>query len=107
MMNLVLLNLVSNAIKFTPQHGEVSVSALVKDETVEVHVQDTGKGISSENLQKLFSNNYFTTRGTANESGTGLGLMLCKEFLTKNGGEIFVQSEEGKGSRFTFIIPKA
>ncbi len=107
MMNLVLLNLVSNAIKFTPQHGEVSVSASVTDETVEVHVQDTGKGISSDNLQKLFSNNYFTTKGTANESGTGLGLMMCKEFLTKNGGEIFVQSEEGKGSRFTFTLPKA
>lgn len=107
MMNLVLLNLMSNAIKFTPQNGEVSVSASVKDETVEVHVQDTGKGISSDNLQKLFDNKYFTTKGTANESGTGLGLMLCKEFLTKNGGEIFVQSEEGKGSRFTFTIPKA
>lgn len=107
MMNLVLLNLLSNAIKFTPQNGEVSLSALVKDETVEVHVQDTGKGISSDNIQKLFSNNYFTTKGTANESGTGLGLMLCKEFLNKNGGEIFVESEEGKGSRFTFTIPKA
>jgi two-component system, sensor histidine kinase and response regulator len=107
MMNLVLLNLMSNAIKFTPQNGEVSVSAMVKDETVEVHVHDTGKGISSDNLQKLFSNNYFTTKGTANESGTGLGLMLCKEFLNKNGGEIFVESEEGKGSTFSFTIPKA
>jgi two-component system, sensor histidine kinase and response regulator len=107
MMNLVLLNLVSNAIKFTPENGEVSVSALVKDETVEVQVQDTGKGISSDNMEKLFSNSYFTTKGTANESGTGLGLMLCKEFVTKNGGEIFVESEEGKGSTFTFTIPKA
>lgn len=107
MMNLVLLNLVSNAIKFTPANGEVSVSAMVHEETVEVHVHDTGKGISSDNLQKLFSNNYYTTKGTANESGTGLGLMLCKEFLTKNGGEIFVESEEGKGSTFTFTIPKA
>jgi two-component system, sensor histidine kinase and response regulator len=107
MMNLVLLNLLSNAIKFTPENGEVSLSALVKDETVEVHVQDTGKGISSDNIQKLFNNNYFTTKGTANESGTGLGLMLCKEFLNKNGGKIFVESEEGKGSRFSFTIPKA
>jgi two-component system, sensor histidine kinase and response regulator len=107
MMNLVLLNLMSNAIKFTAPNGEVSVSALVKNETVEVHVQDTGKGISSDNLQKLFSNNYFTTKGTANESGTGLGLMLCKEFLNKNGGEIFVESEEGKGSTFSFTLPKA
>lgn len=107
MMNLVLLNLLSNAIKFTPESGEVSISASVKDETVEVYVQDTGKGISSNNMEQLFSNNYFTTKGTANESGTGLGLMLCKEFLTKNGGEIFVQSEEGKGSTFSFTIPKA
>jgi two-component system, sensor histidine kinase and response regulator len=107
MMNMVLLNLLSNAIKFTPQNGEVSVSALVKDETVEVQVQDTGKGISSDHMQQLFSNNYFTTKGTANESGTGLGLMLCREFLNKNGGEIFVESEEGKGSTFSFTIPKA
>jgi len=107
MMNMVLLNLLSNAIKFTPQNGEVSVSALVKDETVEVHVQDTGKGISTDHMQQLFRNNYFTTKGTANESGTGLGLMLCKEFLNKNGGEIFVESEEGKESTFSFTIPKA
>lgn len=107
MMNLVLLNLLSNAIKFTPQNGEVFISALVKDENVEVQVHDTGKGISSDNLKKLFGNNYFTTKGTANESGTGLGLMLCKEFLNKNGGEIFVESEEGKGSTFSFTLPKA
>lgn len=107
MMNLVLLNLVSNAIKFTPQHGEVSLSASVNNDTVEVFVQDNGKGISNDNMQQLFSNNYFSTKGTANESGTGLGLMLCKEFLAKNGGEIFVESEEGKGSTFSFTIPKA
>jgi signal transduction histidine kinase len=107
MMNLVLLNLVSNAIKFTPENGEVSVSTGVKDENVEVYVKDTGKGISKENIKQLFGNNYFTTKGTANESGTGLGLMLCKEFLAKNGGEIFVESEEGKGSTFSFTMPKA
>lgn len=107
MMNLVLLNLVSNAIKFTPQHGEVCVNAMVLDETVKVFVQDNGKGISREHIPKLFTNSYFTTKGTANEAGTGLGLMLCKEFVQKNGGEIFVESEEGKGSTFSFTIPKA
>lgn len=107
MMNLVLLNLVSNAIKFTPENGKVSLSAMVKDETVEVQVHDTGKGISNDDKKKLFGNTYFTTKGTANEAGTGLGLMLCKEFVNKNGGEIFVESEEGKGSTFTFTIPKA
>ncbi len=107
MMNLVLLNLVSNAIKFTPQNGEVCVNATIKDETVEVYVQDNGKGISRQNISKLFSNSYFTTKGTANESGTGLGLMLCKEFVQKNGGDISVESEEGIGSTFCFTIPKA
>ncbi|WP_462251183.1 sensor histidine kinase [Ferruginibacter sp.] len=107
MINLVLRNLLSNAIKFTPENGEVSLGAAIKNETVEVFVKDTGMGISKENISQLFGNNYFTTKGTANETGTGLGLMLCKEFLNKNGGEIFVQSEIGKGSRFSFIIPKA
>jgi two-component system, sensor histidine kinase and response regulator len=107
MINLVLRNLLSNAIKFTPENGEVSLGAAIKNETVEVFVKDTGMGISKENIKQLFGNNYFTTKGTANETGTGLGLMLCKEFLNKNGGEIFVQSEIGKGSRFSFVIPKA
>jgi len=107
MINLVLRNILSNAIKFTPNQGEINVGANVKNDMVEMYVQDTGTGISKENIEKLFSNNYFTTNGTANESGTGLGLMLCKEFLQKNGGEIMVQSELGKGSRFTFTVPKA
>ncbi len=107
MINLVLRNLLSNAIKFTPNKGKVSVGASIKNEKVEVFVEDTGTGISRENIQRLFANDYFTTNGTANESGTGLGLMLCKEFLNKNGGEIFVESEPGKGSKFTFTLPKA
>ena len=107
MINLVLRNIISNAIKFTPNNGEINVGATVKNDMVEMYVQDTGTGISSENIQKLFSNNYFTTNGTANESGTGLGLMLCKEFLHKNGGSISVESELGKGSKFLFTLPKA
>ena len=98
---------VSNAIKFTPEKGEVSLGVNIKNEIVEVFVKDSGMGISKENINQLFGGNYFTTKGTANETGTGLGLMLCKEFLHKNGGEIYVQSEEGKGSVFSFTLPKA
>ena len=107
MIDLVLRNLLSNAIKFTPENGKVSLGVDVKNETVEVFVKDTGMGISKENMHQLFGKNYFTTKGTANETGTGLGLMLCKEFLNKNGGDIFVQSEVGKGSMFSFTLPKA
>ena len=107
MINLVLRNIISNAIKFTPSNGEINVGAAVKNEMVEMYVQDTGTGISAENIEKLFSNKYFTTNGTANESGTGLGLMLCKDFLLKNGGNISVESEVGKGSKFLFTLPKA
>lgn len=107
MINLVLRNIISNAIKFTPSNGEINVGAAVKNEMVEMYVQDTGTGISAENIEKLFANNYFTTNGTANESGTGLGLMLCKDFLLKNGGNISVESEVGKGSKFLFTLPRA
>ena len=107
MINLVLRNIISNAIKFTPNNGEINVGAKVNNDLVEMCVQDTGTGISAENIEKLFSNQYFTTNGTANESGTGLGLMLCKEFLSKNGGNISVESELGKGSKFVFTLPRA
>lgn len=106
MINLVLRNLLSNAIKFTPAEGEVSLVARETEELVEVCVQDTGTGISPENMRKLFGDDFFTTKGTANETGTGLGLVLCREFLHKNGGEISVESEQGKGSRFKFTLPR-
>ena len=105
MIDLVLRNLLSNAIKFTPPEGEVNLGAVQTEDAIEIFVQDTGTGISPENIDKLFGNNFFTTKGTANETGTGLGLVLCKEFLQKNGGDIFVESEPGKGSRFRFTLP--
>jgi signal transduction histidine kinase len=74
---------------------------------VEVFVEDTGMGMSPEALEKINGRQFYTTKGTANESGTGLGLMLCKEFLTKNGGKMFVESEPGKGSVFSFVLPQA
>jgi two-component system sensor histidine kinase/response regulator len=106
MIHLVLRNLVSNAIKFTPEAGYVSVEVKETATRVEVSVHDTGMGISKEALEKISQNNYYTTKGTASESGTGLGLMLCKEFLVKNGGDMHIQSEPGKGSIFTFTLPK-
>lgn len=105
MIDLVLRNLLSNAIKFTPTDGEVIIGAAQTASCVEIFVQDTGTGISPENIDKLFGNSFYTTKGTSNETGTGLGLKLCKEFLQKNGGDIFVESQPGKGSRFKFTLP--
>jgi signal transduction histidine kinase len=107
MIGLVLRNLLSNAIKFTPQGGYIEIGLQDQDAFVQVYVQDTGVGISAAALQKINARNYYTTTGTESESGTGLGLMLCKEFLAKNGGSLFIESKEGHGSRFFFTVPKA
>lgn len=107
MINLVLRNLLSNAIKFTPPTGSVTIDTVIENGQVLVHVTDTGRGISKENMKLLFTDQYFSTKGTNNESGTGLGLIMCKEFLEKNGGRLDIQSEEGKGSVFTIQLPKA
>ncbi|WP_315816008.1 HAMP domain-containing sensor histidine kinase [Paraflavitalea speifideaquila] len=106
MVSLVLRNLLSNAIKFTPKHGTVYVGATEKSRQIEVFVQDTGIGMSRENMQRIFGEAYYTTKGTNHETGTGLGLKLCKEFLAKNGGDITVESEPGKGSIFSFTLPR-
>lgn len=106
MISLVLRNLLSNAIKFTHEKGQISIGAYKLTEScVEIFVQDTGMGMNSETLQKINENNFFTTKGTANESGTGIGLLLCRDFLAKNGGRMFVESEQGKGSTFSFTLP--
>jgi signal transduction histidine kinase len=108
MVNLVLRNLMLNAIKFTNNGGEVVVSAEQEGEWVVVSVKDNGVGISPENLDQIFDKStHYSTRGTANEKGTGLGLKLCKEFVEKNGGKIWVESEVGKGSTFKFTLKKA
>jgi len=106
MINLVLRNLVSNAIKFSPTGGFISIGAKEQVSTAEVYVKDSGKGISSEEMQKIEGRDFYTTNGTVHEQGTGLGLMLCKEFLLKNKGQLNIESEPGKGSIFTFILPR-
>lgn len=106
MINLVIRNLVSNAVKFTKPRGQITIQAQPIDRYVHISVQDTGLGIAQENLERLFTAAAtFTTPGTANEKGTGLGLNLCKDFVVKNGGDIWVESEPGKGTKFTFTIP--
>jgi signal transduction histidine kinase len=107
MIQLVLRNLVSNAIKFTPPNGCVQIGIENKSDLIEVFVKDSGIGLSADNLDKISHNEYFTTRGTSSEKGTGLGLMLCKEFLAKNNGSLHITSEEGVGSRFSFTLRKA
>ena len=105
MVSLILRNLLSNAIKYTPEKGSITVGARKDLSGVEIFVKDTGRGISREALEKILLNNYYTTKGTAGESGTGLGLMLCREFLTRNGGKMHIESQPGKGSVFSFILP--
>jgi two-component system, sensor histidine kinase and response regulator len=106
MISLVLRNLISNAIKFTPAGGSVSLSAQETPSFIEIIVKDSGTGISREALKKIKENNYYSSKGTANESGTGLGLMLCREFLAKNGSQLHIESKEGSGSTFSFTLPK-
>jgi signal transduction histidine kinase len=106
MINLVLRNLLSNAIKFTPEEGLIFVEAREMRSHIEVLVQDNGMGISQEGINRLMGESYYTTRGTEGEAGTGLGLMLCKEFLSRNGGRMRIESEPGKGSTFSFTLPK-
>ncbi|MHB8907132.1 MAG: sensor histidine kinase, partial [Melioribacteraceae bacterium] len=108
MVRSVFQNLLINAIKFTQSEGQVIVSAKEKGGFVEVCVQDSGMGIEPEKSSELFNfNTIYTTQGTDGEKGTGLGLPLCKEFVERNGGKIWVESEIGKGSKFTFTLPKS
>jgi signal transduction histidine kinase len=107
MLNTVIRNLISNAIKYTGEGGSITVSSYEKDGMVKISVIDTGIGIKPENIEKLFRIDVnYSTKGTADETGTGLGLILCKEFISRNKGEIWVESELGKGSTFKFTLPE-
>jgi two-component system, sensor histidine kinase and response regulator len=105
MIELVLRNLLSNAVKFTPEKGTIIIGVNETSAGIEIFVNDTGRGIGPEALQKINQNNYYSTNGTAQEPGTGLGLMLCKEFLLKNDSRLFIESLPGKGSTFSFLLP--
>jgi signal transduction histidine kinase len=109
MISTVIRNLISNAIKFTPNGGSIIISSKEKmvnnKKVVETTIQDSGIGISQENLPKLFSiGQNYSSKGTNNEGGTGLGLILCKEFVNQNNGEIRVESQPNIGSSFIFTL---
>lgn len=106
MFNTIIRNLLSNAVKFTHKDGTVTIRTKRELNTLSISITDTGIGMSPEKLKMLFKlENTFSTRGTNNESGTGLGLLLSFEFAAKNNGEIKVESEENKGSTFTLVLP--
>jgi len=105
-LGTILRNLISNAIKFTDQGGHIEVVATTKEHEVEISISDDGVGMNRETIRKIFDlSTNVTSRGTANENGSGLGLVLCKEFVKKLDGHLQVESEEGKGSNFKIILP--
>jgi two-component system, sensor histidine kinase and response regulator len=105
MMMTVFRNLISNAIKFTPTGGSVTVRTEPDGDYIRVLVSDTGVGMNREEKMRLFSNAYYSTPGTDNEIGTGLGLAICRDFIALNHGRLDVQSEVGKGTSFIITLP--
>jgi signal transduction histidine kinase len=107
MINAVIRNLLSNAIKYTHKGGTISMSAAPMGDFMEISISDTGTGMNDEEMAQLFDKGLNLSKpGTNQERGTGLGLMLCKEFIEKHGGTIRVESTPGEGSRFIFTLPK-
>jgi signal transduction histidine kinase len=107
MVETVIRNLTSNALKFTPEGGTVKINSKPVDDFIQISVEDTGIGLSESDKQKLFRIDVKNSEiGRSKEKGTGLGLILCKEFVEKHGGKIWVESELEKGSQFIFTIPK-
>ncbi|HKG06705.1 MAG TPA: PAS domain S-box protein [Pedobacter sp.] len=107
MLETVIRNLATNAVKFTNPGGSIQIKAEPREKATLFIVQDNGKGIPKEKIAELFSkSSNYTTFGTAGEKGTGLGLSLCNDFVLKHGGELWVESEEGEGTSFYFIVPE-
>jgi two-component system sensor histidine kinase/response regulator len=106
MLKTILRNLVTNAIKFTNNGGTINISEEQTQSGIIISVSDNGIGIKPDDLSRLFDiSEVLTTMGTAEETGTGLGLLLCKDFVETHGGKIWVESEFGKGSNFKFTLP--
>lgn len=107
MINSILNNLISNALKFTEAGGQITLRTTANPPFWTITVQDTGVGISEARLEKLFSiDENISTRGTANEKGTGLGMILCREFAIINGGDLSIESREGQGTTVRLKLPK-
>lgn len=106
MLNSILRNILSNAIKFTPKLGQIAITAQQDKNKIKISIQDTGVGMNEETRSKIFDNYELESQpSTDNEKGTGLGMILCKEFVQKHEGEIWVESEINKGTTFYFSLP--
>jgi len=106
MIHSVFRNLLTNAIKFTGKAGNITLRSRLEGKYAVLSISDTGVGIPDRNKDRLFTLGSITTQGTRHEKGTGLGLLLCKEFVEKNGGQIWFESELGKGTTFYFSLPE-
>ncbi len=104
LLSVVLRNLLANAIKFTPQGGKIQLKTIINDHKLRIEVIDHGIGMDQATQKRIFSEELFSTYGTDNEKGTGLGLQLCQDFLQKNNSELQLESELGKGTRFYFEL---
>jgi len=106
MLHTIIRNLISNAIKFSRENGTVFISAEIQNKEVVIKVKDQGIGIESNKIDCLFSpREHISTKGTQNETGTGLGLLLCKEFVNRHGGKIWVESKKDEGTTVSFTLP--
>ncbi|HCO84971.1 MAG TPA: hypothetical protein DIT95_15780 [Arenibacter sp.] len=106
-LKTVIRNLISNAIKYSRPGDEITISTVEEEDLVKIIISDSGVGMDEKTLENLFSiTNNTPLPGTLNEKGSGFGLVLCKEFIEKLGGKIWVESEKGKGSDFIFTIPR-
>jgi signal transduction histidine kinase len=105
-ISLVFRNLITNAIKFTPAGGTITLSHTIESSFCRISIHDTGIGINQKMLATLFQDNHYVSKsGTQGEKGTGLGLVLCKDFIARNRGSIRAESTEGKGTTFSFTLP--
>jgi signal transduction histidine kinase len=108
MVEAILRNLIYNALKFTHRGGTITVTAVEEKNHIRISVSDTGIGISEDDIVRLLQpENEFSTLGTFSEKGTGLGILFCRELAEKNNGTLSIDSEKGKGSTFSFTLPKS
>jgi len=102
MLKIIFRNLLTNAIKFTPSEGTISVSSVLNDDIAYIIVKDSGIGMSKETLEKVNARQYYSSKGTSNEKGSGFGLMLVRDLIHRHNGELLIESEPGRGS--TFVV---
>ncbi|QEK51182.1 HAMP domain-containing histidine kinase [Pedobacter aquae] len=105
MVNVIIRNLLNNALKFTPQDGEIMIACTANGDMAQFSVQDNGIGLSPAEIKEIYKRNFYSTSGLNDEKGTGLGLILCQEFIRKNNGSFDIKSKKGQGSTFLFTLP--